>query len=132
MRSQGFNTRLTQHYKERRIVGQGLLHMNSQSHTGCMKPVEIWNEKRRGQHEEQYMTKQEVGTPKTEFNNLDHEFSSGLRHDSRPQAAAVPLASPPSTIGLVVLELTRKEYRNENFVHGSLNRYHRNETKYSV
>ena len=38
------------------------------------------------------------------------------------EATAVPLASPPSPVGLVVLEFTGQTRRNEDLGDGSLNR----------
>ena len=36
------------------------------------------------------------------------------------EASAVPLTSPPSPVGLVVLELAGQEDRNEDFLNGPL------------
>ena len=53
------------------------------------------------------MSNEEVGAPERKFDDLDDVLSSGLGHDMRAKATAVPPTRPPSAIGLVMLELSR-------------------------
>lgn len=46
----------------------------------------------------------------------------------RAKSAAVPLASPPRAVRLVVFELTRKEDGDEDLVNGTLDEDHGDET----
>jgi len=74
-----------------------------------MQAVGVREQHRQGEHKEKEVADQEVGTPQRELDDLDDKLASRLRHDVVAEAAAVPLASPPSTVGLVVLELARQE-----------------------
>ena len=50
----------------------------------------------------------------------------------RTESTTVPLARPPCAVGLVVLELTREEDGDEDFVHGTLNGDDCDQPKYGV
>ena len=52
------------------------------------------------------MSQDKVTRKHTQFRDLAEEFTTGLRH--RVPAHIVPLARPPSNIGRIRLELTRK------------------------
>ena len=62
------------------------------------------------------MAEQNIGAPQRQFDDLHNKLASRLRHRVRAEAAAVPLARPPCPVGLVVLELTRQEDRDEDLV----------------
>lgn len=49
-----------------------------------------------------------------------------------PKAATIPFPSPPSAIGLVVLELTGEEDGDEDFVDCTLDGDDSNETEHGV
>jgi len=87
---------------------------------GGVESIEVGNQDRRGEHEQQEMPEEQITTPQRELDNLDHELSRGLRHDVRAQPTSVPSSSPPCLVGLVVLELARQEHSNEDLVDGPL------------
>ena len=81
-----------------------------------MYGIPIGDETRRSEYEQEEVGDQEVRCPERQFNNLDNEFSGWLRHDMVAQPATIPLSSPPRSVGLIMLELTREEYRYEDLV----------------
>ena len=48
------------------------------------------------------------------------------------KTSSVPLASPPSQVGLVVFELTREEHGDDDFVDSALDENDGNKTKNGV
>ena len=66
------------------------------------------------------MSNQEVRAPQQEFDDLGKEFSSRLRHDVHTEVSSIPPSSPPSLIGLVVLELTGQKNQDQDLVDGTL------------
>lgn len=81
-----------------------------------MYGIPIGDETRRSEYEQEEVGDQEVRCPERQFNNLDNEFSGWLRHDMVAQPATIPLSGPPCSVRLIMLELTREEYRYENLV----------------
>jgi len=72
------------------------------------------------QDDQQDVSQQEVRTPKRHLDDLDDIFTGRLGNRGGSKAAAVPLTSPPSPVGFIVLELTGQEDRNKNLLNGSL------------
>ena len=85
-----------------------------------VQPVEVRNEAWQRQAKEQNVRCKEVGSEERHLDDLDHKFSGGLAEGVSTKATAVPASRPPSTVGLVVLELSRKHQSDENLKDGSL------------
>jgi len=75
------------------------------------------------------MSNQEVWTPQWEFNDLDKEFSSWLRHNMHTKVSSIPPSSPPSLVGLIMFEFTGQKNWDQDLVDGTLDENHSNETK---
>ena len=86
-----------------------------------MRLVNAWDQQGRRQDDEQQVPQQKVGTPQVEFDGLHDEFSCRLGENGRSESSSVPLAGPPSSVGLVVLELTSQHDRDEDLVQRALN-----------
>ena len=97
-----------------------------------MEAVKVWNEERGCEHEEEEVSKKDITAPEWKFDDLHDKLSSRLRHSMGTESTSIPLASPPSTIGFIMLELTWKEYRDEEFEDGALNVDDSNQTKYRM
>ena len=65
----------------------------------------------------------------THLDDLDQELSSGLAESVTSKTAAVPAASPPSAVRLVVLDITRQEDRDDDLVDGALDGNNGDETQ---
>jgi len=87
---------------------------------GRVQPVGVRDQDGRREHEQQNVSQQDITTPETHLDDLDDEFTSGLRHDMVAETTAGPFTSPPGQVGLVVLELSGEEHGNENLVDGAL------------
>lgn len=81
------------------------------------------------QDDQQYMTKQEVGTPEGHLDDLDEIFTGWLREGRRTKLATVPNTGPPCDVGLVRLELARQEHGDENLLNRPLYRDDTNDSK---
>jgi hypothetical protein len=90
---------------------------------------------------------EEIGRVETHFDSLDDELSSGLRQGMRTKTSVEPHTldvsyvcepqkqkaySPPSSIGLVVLELSREEDSNQDLEDTSLDSDDCDDTEDSV
>ena len=71
-------------------------------------------EERQRNEEEQEMADQEVGAPERQLDDLDHKLSCRLAERMRTETTSIPLACPPRPVRLIVLELARKEDRDED------------------
>ena len=89
-------------------------------------------QRRDNQKDEQEVTEQEIVRPQRHLHNLDDELASGLRHRRRAKTTAVPLTSPPCAVRLVVLELTREEYRDEELLDRALDGHDGDDTQNCV
>ena len=67
------------------------------------------------------MTGDEIRRVKTHFDRLDDEFTRGLRERVGSKTPVEPYSRPPSSVGFVVLEFSREEYRDEDLEYTSLN-----------
>ena len=76
---------------------------------GRVNRIDVRHEERGRQHEEQEVAKEDVRAPKAELDVLHHELASGLADGMGTETTAIPFASPPSTVGLIVLELAGEE-----------------------
>ena len=94
-----------------------------------MQTINVRDEDRRGQEEEEDVAHEEVRAPQRQFNDLHDELTRGLGHGMRAEAAAVPLARPPRAVRLVMLEFTRQEHGNQELVNRTLDMNDRNETQ---
>jgi hypothetical protein len=63
-----------------------------------------------GQYKQEEMSKEEVGRPERQLDNLDDEFTGRLGHDVSTEPTTVPFPSPPGAVGLIVLELSGEEH----------------------
>ena len=97
-----------------------------------MQTIDVRKDDGRRKDKHQDVTHEEVGAPERQLDDLDHELARRLRHRVRAKTAAVPLAGPPRTVRLVVLELTRKEHRDEDLVDRALDENNRDETEHGV
>ena len=97
-----------------------------------MQTVNVRDKDRGCEQEKKEVAGKEVRAPEREFDNLDDELPCRLRHRIGPEASSVPLARPPRPICLVVLELTREEHRDQDFVDGALNEDDSNQPKDGV
>jgi len=71
--------------------------------------------------EQNKVAEDEVGSPQPKFDDLDDELTSRLRHSMGAEANAPPFPSPPSSVRLVMLKLTRQEEGYDDFMDCSLN-----------
>ncbi len=78
------------------------------------------------------MTSEEIGRIETHFDDLDDELSSRLAEDMRTQPSVKPNTSPPSPVGLIVLELSRQEDSDEDLEDTSLHTDNGNDTDHSM
>ena len=97
-----------------------------------VQPVHERNEHRHGHHDEQKVREQEVGRPERHLHDLHHELARRLRERRRAEPAPVPLARPPRPVGLLVLELTREEDRDEDLLDRPLDRDDRDDSQHRV
>ncbi|KAJ9109911.1 hypothetical protein QFC19_001891 [Naganishia cerealis] len=78
------------------------------------------------------MTGDEVGRVQAHFDNLYDEFSSRLAEHVRSQTSVEPNTSPPSSVRLVVLELSRKEDGDKDLEDASLHSNDRNHAQHDM
>ncbi len=78
------------------------------------------------------MTSEEIGRIETHFDDLDDELSSRLAEDMRTQPSVKPNTSPPSPVGLIVLELSGQEDSDEDLEDTSLHTDNGNDTDHSM
>ena len=57
--------------------------------------------------EQNKVAEDEVGSPQPKFDDLNYELTSRLRHSMVTEADTPPFPSPPSSVRLVMLKLTR-------------------------
>lgn len=94
-----------------------------------MDAVEPRDKQGDGQDYQQDMSQQEVRTPKRHLDDLDNKFAGGLGNRGVSKTAAVPLTSPPSPVGFIVLELAGQEDRNKDLLNGPLDCDDRDDTE---
>ena len=97
-----------------------------------METINVRDEDRRREEEQENMAHEEVGAPERQLDDLHDEFTRRLGHRVRTQSTAVPLASPPCAVRLVVLELTREEDGDEDLLDGTLDSNDGNDAEDSV
>lgn len=78
------------------------------------------------------MAGDKVGRVQAHFDNLDDEFSRGLTEYVCTQATVEPDTGPPSSVGLVMLELSREEDGDKDLEDASLNRNDGDHTQHDV
>ena len=71
-----------------------------------MQAVDVRHQDWRSQEEQENVTHEEVRAPERKFDDLHDKLSSRLRHSMGTESTSIPLASPPSTIGFIVFELS--------------------------
>jgi hypothetical protein len=81
-----------------------------------MQAIEVRDEDTRRQEDEENVSHEEVGAPKRHLHDFDDEFTGRLRKGRATEAASVPAARPPSTVGLVMLVLTGEDDGDENLL----------------
>lgn len=94
-----------------------------------MNSVHEGDQHRWGQYDQEKVTQKEIGRPQRHLHDLHDELSSGLRHSGCSKSSAIPFAGPPSTIGLIMLEFTSKEHRNQEFLNSTLDGNNGDNTK---
>lgn len=97
-----------------------------------MKSVEAGDQRRDRQDHENQMTGNKVGRVQAHFDDLDDELSSGLTEYVCTQATVEPDTGPPSSVGLVMLELSRKEDGDKDLEDASLNGDDGDHTQYDM
>ena len=97
-----------------------------------MDAVDERYQRRDREEHQQEVAEQEVVRPERHLHNLDDEFASRLGHRRRAEAATVPLTGPPCAVRLVVLELTREEYRDEELLDRALDGHDGDDTQNCV
>ena len=102
------------------------------THHHRVQLVHEGDEHRRRHDDQEKVRKQEVRRPERHLHDLDEEFTSRLRERGRAEPTPVPFAGPPSAVSLFVLQLTRKEDRNEDLLDGTLNGDDGDDTKYRM
>ena len=78
------------------------------------------------------MAGEEVSGPERQLDDLNDELASRLRYGIRAEATAVPLASPPCAVRLVMLEFARQEHGDQELVNRTLDMNDRDETQHRV
>jgi hypothetical protein len=97
-----------------------------------VEPVDVWNHEWQSEDEQEEVADEEIRAPERDLDRLHYEFTGRLRHGVIAEAASIPPTSPPGLVRLIVLELSRKEDRDEGLVNCTLNGYNGDETKYCV
>ena len=87
-----------------------------------MDAVEPRDKQGNSQDDQQDVSQQEVRTPKRHLDDLDNKFASGLGNRGVSKTAAVPLTSPPSPVGFIMLELAGQKDRDKDLLDGPLDR----------
>lgn len=83
-----------------------------------MELVDVWDQERWQQEEQENVAKDEVRGEETHLRDLAQEFTSGLR--DRVPAERVPLAGPPCYVGCVGTEFSRQGEGDDKLVDESL------------
>lgn len=94
-----------------------------------MKSVKVRDNRGDSKEEQQDVTDYKVCRIQSHFNSLNHKLSSRLRESVRSQTPVEPNTSPPRSVCLVMLELSRQEDGNENLEDTPLNSNDRNDTE---
>lgn len=78
------------------------------------------------------MTSNKVGRVQAHLDRLYNKLSRRLAQRVAAEAAVEPNTRPPCPVGLVVLELARQEYRNEDLEYAPLDGYDGDEAEDGV
>lgn len=114
---------------------------------GRVQPIKVRDDSRGSQDEEQdwesarslfastrklTVASDKVGRVQAHLNRLDDKFSRRLAERVRAETAVEPNTSPPCSVGLVVLELSGEEGRDEDLENTTLDRNDGDKTKDGV
>ena len=92
-----------EHTQHRRVQGVGI------------RDQDGWSE-----DDQKNVRKNEIRAPQGHLDDLDDELASRLGHGGVAESTTIPFTRPPSTVSLIVLELTSQEDGDEDLLNRAL------------